>query len=82
MKNEIAEQIEIIVNKEVYKLRKEDEKYKNKWFDLKDAIENDISHFSDLIKENKDRNLLINAMMKEGYLQCLISLHDNYFEEL
>lgn len=68
---EVAQLITDLINKNVNRLKNDDEKWKNHYESVMQELEHEIIHTEGLIEDFTEDKLPINKIEQEGYLRCL-----------
>ena len=75
---EVAKQLTELINRNVNRLKLDDEKWKNQYNSVIEELEIEIKSTEELIEDFTESKLTFNKIEQEGYLRCLNTMVNRF----
>lgn len=75
---EVANKLTELINKLVYDLQHDDQKWKDQYEEVMEELETEIRIAKEVILDFNEENLTLNKIEQEGYLRCLITMVNRF----
>ena len=72
LQNELAKQLENIINQRVIELTRNEHDWKESYQTVNIIIDNEIESVKSVIADYKEQNLTFNSIEQEGYLRAML----------